>query len=407
MDWTKIRILLVHSDIQMRRWAHDVLHKQKVASVQSTRSPAVGLDLLKRFAADVALVQLHHSEMTAVDFVRRVRDARSANPHLPVVAIVDTPDDELQRQAEAAGIAITIPRKVSPEVFVERIAAAATASVRSTTPTPTPASRRPGVPMVVTPTTATPMVVTPVTATPMAIEPAAAMPAAGAAGIASKAGPQEIAVAAVAAEPRPSVPLVEPVSRPALNRAEDWAAAMAPGEPAAKGEPALDLAPVLNDHAAWLGSRGSTGKRAALDKADLHGRSLHKANLASAGLREVDLSDADLSYAVFTSADLRRADLSGADLTGANLSVSNLRGASLRLAKLSEASLRGADLAGACLTDAALAATDFAGANLLDADIRRSDLTWAVGLTQSQVNKARADSSTRMPLGIRPPEFDD
>lgn len=372
MDWSKIRILLVHSDVQMRRWAHDVLHKQKVASVQSTRSPATGLDLLKRFAADVALVQLHQPEMTAVDFLRRVRDkTRSANPQLPVVVIVDTPLDGLLRDAEAAGIAGVIPRKISPELFLERIAAAITAPPRRATPTPPPApNRRPA---------------TPVTAAPPGIE-----------------------TVAVVSERRLPVPLVDAAPQPpARHKADDWAAALAPAEAPAAEPPRLDIAPALTEHEAWLQSHGSEGKRALFEKADLHGHSLHKANLASAGLREADLSDADCRYAIFTSADLRRADLSGADLTGANLSVANLRGATLRLSKLSEASLRGADLAGACLTDAALAATDFAGANLLDTDLRQSDLTWAVGLTQAQINKARADSSTRMPFGIRPPEFDD
>lgn len=383
MDWSKIRILLVHSDVQMRRWAHDVLHKQKVASVQSTRSPATGLDLLKRFAADVALVQLHQPEMTAVDFLRRVRDTtRSTNPQLPVVVIVDTPLDGLLRDAEAAGIAGVIPRKISPELFLERIAAAITAPPRRATPTPPPApNRRPAAPA---------------TAVVTGREKAATTASPG------------IETVAVVAERRLPVPLVDAAPQPAArHKADDWAAALAPAEPPTVEPPRLDIAPALTEHEAWLQSHGSEGKRALFEKADLHGHSLHKANLASAGLREADLSDADCRYAIFTSADLRRADLSGADLTGANLSVANLRGATLRLSKLSEASLRGADLAGACLTDAALAATDFAGANLLDTDLRQSDLTWAVGLTQAQINKARADTSTRMPFGIRPPEFDD
>ena len=380
MDWSKARILLIHSDVQMRRWAHDVLHKQKVASVQSTRSPATGLDLLKRFAADVALVQLYHPEMTAADFVRRVRDAtRSANPQLPVVVIVDTPSDTLLRDAEAAGIAGMIPRKISPELFLERLAAAITAPYRPAKPGPAPAPIR--------------------------------RPAAPPADIREKtkvAAPQAIETVTTVAAPRPSVPLVDAAPLPpARHKADDWAAALTPAAPPTVEVPGLDVTPTLNEHETWLQSHGREGKRASLDGADLHGHSLQKANLASAGLRGADLSDADCRYATFTSADLRRADLSGADLTGANLSVANLRGAKLRLSKLSEASLRGADLAGACLTDAALAATDFAGANLLDTDLRQSDLTWAVGLTQPQIDKARADSSTRMPFGIRPPEIDD
>lgn len=378
MDWSKARILLVHSDIHMRRWAHEVLHKQKVASVQSTRSPATGLDLLKRFAADIAVVQLSHPEMTAAEFTRRVRDeTRSPNPKLPVVVIVDSPHDDLLREAETSGISGVLARKTTPADFLDGIAAAI-AHPRRPAPAAPPSQpvKRP--------------------AEPVATKPKTAKPASA----------RKIETAAPREASRPAVPLVDAAPpAPARHSAEDWATAVAAAATVEK--PGFDVLPVLNEHAAWLQSRGAKGSRASLEGADLHGQSLHKANLASAGLRGADLSDADCRYAVFTSADLRRADLSSADLTGANLSVSNLRGAKLRLARLSEASLRGADLAGADLTDAALAATDFAGANLLDTDLRNSDLTWAVGLTQSQVNKARADSSTQMPLGISPPGFDE
>ncbi len=394
MDWSKTRVLLIHSDIHVRRWAHDVLHKQKVASVQSTRSPATGLALLARFAADVAVVQLCQPEMNGAEFVRRLRDVeRSPRPHLPVVIIADV-NNPLLGKAKEAGIDGVIVRPMTADVFLDQIA------VASTTRRPAaPTDRRDRRPIMVPGPSISgrpPMISAPVvparTSAPV-VPPRLTAPAHGN-GIEVLERPDVTS--------RPPVPLAPPAATPVpLHDADAWADALAPEAVPAPADPRLDIAPILAEHDTWLFSYGNEGSRARLDGTDLHGRSLAKANLASAGLREADLSDADCRQAIFVSADLRRADLSAADLSGADLSVANLRGARLRMAKLAEASLRGADLAGACLSDAVLAGTDLAGANLLDADLRKSDLSEAVGLTQEQIAKARADTTTRMPPGIR------
>lgn len=394
MDWSKTRVLLIHSDIHVRRWAHDVLHKQKVASVQSTRSPATGLALLARFAADVAVVQLCQPEMNGAEFVRRLRDPeRSPRPHLPVVIIADV-NNPLLGKAHEAGIDGVIVRPMTADVFLDRIAVAA-ATRRPVSPT----ERRDRRPILVSAPA--------ISGRPTLIAAPAAPARLAAPAVPPRLAPPEHRIGIEvperpAAASRPAVPLAPPAATPIPRHgADEWADALAPEAVAEPADPGLDIVPILAEHDTWLLSYGNEGSRARLEDSDLHGRSLAKANLASAGLREADLSDADCRQAIFVSADLRRADISAADLSGADLSVANLRGASLRMAKLAGASLRGADLAGACLSDADLAGTDLAGANLLDADLRKSDLSEAVGLTQEQIAKARADTTTRMPSGIR------
>jgi uncharacterized protein YjbI with pentapeptide repeats len=86
-------------------------------------------------------------------------------------------------------------------------------------------------------------------------------------------------------------------------------------------------------------------------------------------------------------------DHSGADLIGVDLRGAQLRGANLRSARLIGADLRGADLRGADLL-----AVDFRGANL-----RGADLTGSVFLTQSQLDTAVGDASTRIPPSLRRP----
>ncbi|HWD81602.1 MAG TPA: pentapeptide repeat-containing protein [Kribbella sp.] len=84
----------------------------------------------------------------------------------------------------------------------------------------------------------------------------------------------------------------------------------------------------------------------------------------------------------------RGADLVGARLARADLSKANLRGAYLIAADLRNADLRQADLI---------------GADLRDADLSGADLTGALFLTQSQVNAARGDRTTRLPKAVTRP----
>lgn len=87
----------------------------------------------------------------------------------------------------------------------------------------------------------------------------------------------------------------------------------------------------------------------------------------------------------------------GADLIGADLRKTDLRGVNLRSALLIAADLRGNDLCGA----------DFTGADFRDADLRGADLSHSIFLTQAQLNTAKGDSNTKLPLSLtRPAHWD-
>jgi uncharacterized protein YjbI with pentapeptide repeats len=88
-------------------------------------------------------------------------------------------------------------------------------------------------------------------------------------------------------------------------------------------------------------------------------------------------------------ADRREADLIGKDLTDVDLSGANLRGALLVGADLRRADLRLADVTGA----------DLRGANLVGADLRE-----ALFLTQSQLDAARGDTTTKLPASLLRPQ---
>jgi hypothetical protein len=86
-------------------------------------------------------------------------------------------------------------------------------------------------------------------------------------------------------------------------------------------------------------------------------------------------------------------DRRGADLMGRDLRRAGLSGATLRGAYLIGADLRGVDLGTA----------DLLGADLRAADLRGADLSRCLFLTQPQVEAARGDLSTRLPVVLDRP----
>ncbi len=88
---------------------------------------------------------------------------------------------------------------------------------------------------------------------------------------------------------------------------------------------------------------------------------------------------------------------------GADRHHADLAGADLRAADLTRATLRGALLLGADLRDADLDRTDLLGADLRGADIRGARLATALFVTQTQVNAARGDVRTALPLRVARP----
>ena len=121
-----------------------------------------------------------------------------------------------------------------------------------------------------------------------------------------------------------------------------------------------------------------------LDNADFYGLRLYEAKLFGASLRDADFSYAELPGADMSGAHMDRAHLYDADFTEANLS-----GVKFPDAMLNRAKLGGANLEGACLKDAGLSRADLSGCGQNP----------AVGLTQSQLDKAYANEN-------QPPNLD-
>lgn len=83
----------------------------------------------------------------------------------------------------------------------------------------------------------------------------------------------------------------------------------------------------------------------------------------------------------------------------------NLIGSDLRKANLRGEDLRGALLIAANLREVDLSYADLIGADLRDTDLCGADLSSSIFITQAQINAAKGDSATKLPLSLVRPSY--
>jgi uncharacterized protein YjbI with pentapeptide repeats len=150
---------------------------------------------------------------------------------------------------------------------------------------------------------------------------------------------------------------------------------------------ALSLAafPAFAQNAAEVGRAqdGANCPRCNLFQADLSNKDLPGRDFAGARLRQADLSVSVFDHSRFEGDDLRDVNGYGGRFTDADFAGANMTNATFVGAYLEGANLRGAVLSG----------VNFSGA----------EMGRAVGLSQSQLNAACGDETTKLPAGLRIP----
>jgi CheY-like chemotaxis protein len=445
-DWTSQRILVIDRDDQFRFWARGLFKHQRVSQILSAPTPGEARDLVLRHDIHVALIEVGHEETGWLPFLKWLRDRKSSPcPYLPVLLMVKTIDMNEMRLACGVGIHGLLRKPLSGEAVLKGVSSVlrnprklgwsgdgdhpVEAGGGTAAPSAIPARSVPGDRLgpaaAIRPRAA--------------VEPSVAKAAiprragTGAAGPGVRPLPSGGAPAGYgddappAEKPKIAIELieVETFAAPApADKDDGWGEAVAEAparktrraddddergfEPpaAAKPKPAaevaavLDVGQMLQDHALWMQSAATQGKRAALEGEDLSHQSFADADLSNALLRRCDLSGSDCTGAQLQSADLRNAELIGCTLIGSNLAVARLRHAVFRGCRFDGANLKGADLAGADLSEAKLGDADLTGANLLGVKLAGADLSGVSGLSQAQLESAVGNSKTRLPPGL-------
>ncbi len=129
----------------------------------------------------------------------------------------------------------------------------------------------------------------------------------------------------------------------------------------------------------------------ALEKRNKFTLNLHHANLPRANLSNANLADAGIWDANLFEAFLDDVDLSATYLMRTNLSRAYLWNANLADAGLWSVNLSGAELWSANLSGAILEGANLSGSELFNPDPRSRSPMPVIGLTQAQLDEARAD----------------
>ena len=130
-----------------------------------------------------------------------------------------------------------------------------------------------------------------------------------------------------------------------------------------------------------------------LTGSDLRSANLRDADLAGATLTSANLTGAILVRANLAEADLRKADLSNVNFGDACLSNADLTGAKLADARLNQTKLLRAFLTEADLSNAMVVRSNLSGADLADANLSGVHILQATGLSQKELDRARADTN--------------
>ncbi|HLN24377.1 MAG TPA: pentapeptide repeat-containing protein [Patescibacteria group bacterium] len=436
---------MIDRDDQFRFWARGLFKQQGVSEILSTPSPADARELVLRHDIHVALLEIGLEEPGWLAFLTWLRDRRgSPCPYLPVLLMAKTIDMEMMRLACGLGVHGLLRKPMSGDAVLKGVSSVlinprklgwsgdgdqpADGGGGSAPPQPPRAPVPPRPVAVGASSGVLPRVAVEIGEAKAAAPRRAGVGAAGPGarplpGSGTRGGFDDDA--APAEKPKIAIELieVETFAKPAaVEDDEGWGEAAAARKPRRRGDddddrgfeppPAkavkpvaaaaagLDVGQMLQDHALWVQSAATQGKRAALEGEDLSSQSFVEAQLNNAMLRRCDLSGSDCTGAQMQGADLRHAEFIGCTLIDSNLALARLRHATFRGCRFDRANLKGADLAGADLREAKLGDADLAGANLLEVRLAGADLSGVAGLTQAQLESAVGDSKTRLPPGL-------
>lgn len=457
-DWKKLRILVADGDDQFRFWARGLFKQQRAAEVVGLPRLDDAREAMSQFGIDVALLELGRDDAALMELLRWLREAKSSpNPSMPVLLLVKDTGGPALRDACAFGIHGVLKKPVTGELLLKAVASVCRNPKRVALQTPAPSTALPQPTLAHEPPSLTRRpgdLAEPPPAKPIPLRrlSSSTPPPEGVGGRSSSslggAGAVAVAVAVAggpagldmgietaanpkkasgtygddapveAAPEKPKEFIESPEAKPKAEddgwgdadkvkpkkktKAEDEA--FEPPEPLPHdGEPVAgrDLDAILAEHALWVQTGGTQGKRAQLEGEDLSGRTLTEAPLTNANLRRCDLSGSDLSKAELHGADMRHAELIGCQMVEANLAVARMRHAHLRGCTLDRANLQGADLAGADLAGSIFEGADLKGANMLGVSLNGADLSGAKGMTQAQLESATGDAKTKLPPGLR------
>ncbi|HRD44981.1 MAG TPA: response regulator [Caulobacter sp.] len=117
-----LKVLLVDDNEHMRTIVGAILKGIGVLDVREASDGSEGLDALRRWPADLAIVDFRMEPMDGVDFTRLIRNAEdSVNPFLPIIMMTGFADRPRVEEARDAGVTELIVKPVTSRAIIDRL----------------------------------------------------------------------------------------------------------------------------------------------------------------------------------------------------------------------------------------------------------------------------------------------
>lgn len=117
-----LKVLLVDDNQHMRAIVATILKGVGIREVREARDGAEGLQALRDWPADIAIVDFRMEPIDGVEFTRMVRNAKdSRNPYLPIIMMTGFADRPRVCEARDAGVTELVVKPVTARSVIDRI----------------------------------------------------------------------------------------------------------------------------------------------------------------------------------------------------------------------------------------------------------------------------------------------
>ncbi len=121
-DYSSLKILLVEDNQHMRSIVTAILKSTGIRNVREACDGAEGLEMLRQFPADIALVDFSMSPVDGVEFTRMLRTGTdSTNPYLPVVMITGHSERSRVFEARDSGVNEFVVKPLTARALLGRL----------------------------------------------------------------------------------------------------------------------------------------------------------------------------------------------------------------------------------------------------------------------------------------------
>jgi len=117
-----LKVLLVDDNEHMRTIVGAILKGIGILDIREAADGSEGLQALRKWPADLAIVDFRMEPMDGVDFTRLIRNAEdSINPFLPIIMMTGFADRSRVEEARDAGVTELIAKPVTARAIIDRL----------------------------------------------------------------------------------------------------------------------------------------------------------------------------------------------------------------------------------------------------------------------------------------------